>query len=143
MASLHEIERYYDGVPRSIARAEEIGPFTLFVNTRSGWPYYARPSLGAQSFRVEDILRVRARQRQLQVPESFEWVAETTPALAAVAEAAGLSVGRHPLMVLDHDRSLEPPPPLQEDDRRTAHSPLLQGDRSLESPQSPQSPQSP
>ena len=31
--------------PRSAARVEEVGPFTLFVGT-GAWPYYARPRLG-------------------------------------------------------------------------------------------------
>jgi GNAT superfamily N-acetyltransferase len=35
------------------------------------------------------------------VPEAFEWVAETTPGLHAAAEAAGLRVIDHPLLVLD------------------------------------------
>lgn len=103
MASLDEIEQYYDGVPRSVARAEVIGPFTLFVNAGPGWPYYARPSLFAQHFTTHDVELVRSRQRELQVPESFEWVAETTPALAEAAAAAGLVVGRHPLMVYEAD----------------------------------------
>jgi ribosomal protein S18 acetylase RimI-like enzyme len=99
-APLQVIETYYDAVPRSLARAERIGPFTLFVNAGPGWPYYARPSLGASSFTVEDVQHVRARQRELHVPESFEWVAETTPALAAATAAAGLHVSRHPIMLL-------------------------------------------
>ncbi|MFD3654474.1 GNAT family N-acetyltransferase [Streptomyces sp. NPDC058620] len=45
--------------------------------------------------------RVRARQRELAVPESFEWIAETTPALRAAIEDSGLVVHEHPLMVLD------------------------------------------
>lgn len=97
---LRELEVYYDAVPRSVGRAEQIGPFILFINPGAGLPYYARPSLGATTFTIEDVQRVRARQRELGVPEAFEWVAETTPELAAVAEAAGLLVTRHPLMVL-------------------------------------------
>jgi ribosomal protein S18 acetylase RimI-like enzyme len=100
---LTRIEAYYDAVPRTAARAEGIGPFTLFVNAGPGWPYYARPSLGATAFTADDVTRVRARQRELGVPESFEWVAETTPALKAAAEAAGLAVVEHPLMVLAAD----------------------------------------
>jgi ribosomal protein S18 acetylase RimI-like enzyme len=110
MASLHEIERYYDGVPRSVAFAEIIGPFTLFVNAGPGWPYYARPTLGAQHFTAQDVQLVRERQRRLQVPESFEWVAETTPALDEPARAAGLVVGRHPLMVYETNDLIQRPP---------------------------------
>ena len=85
---LTEIETYYDAVPRSAANAEEIGPFTLFVNSGPGWSYYARPSLGAERFGEPEVQRVRARQRHLGIPENFEWVAETSPAL----RPAGLSV---------------------------------------------------
>jgi predicted GNAT family acetyltransferase len=82
---------------------EQIGPFTLFVNRGPGWPYYARPALDTTQFTAADVRRVRARQRELDIPEAFEWVDETTPALAAAAEQAGLAVARHPLMVLTPD----------------------------------------
>ncbi|MFG2827399.1 GNAT family N-acetyltransferase [Streptomyces sp. NPDC048434] len=50
-----------------------------------------------------EVNRVRARQRELGIPESFEWVAETAPTLKAAVEQAGLSVRAHPLMVLGRD----------------------------------------
>lgn len=50
---------------------------------------------------VADVARVRVRQRELEIPESFEWVAETTPALRAAVEESGLAVHEHPLMLLD------------------------------------------
>lgn len=94
------IETYYDAVPRSAARTEEIGPFTLFVST-GAWPYYARPRLGLEhAFTVADIEAVRVRQRELGVPEAFEWVDETTPSLLPAAREAGLEVMEAPLMVL-------------------------------------------
>lgn len=99
---LTRLESYYDAVPRSAARAEEFGPLTLFVREGEGWPYYARPALGyGGEVTVADVERVRARQRELGVPEAFEWVAETTPGLRAAVEASGLVVREHPLMVLD------------------------------------------
>lgn len=102
---LSELEQYYDAVPRAGgARAEDFGPLTLFVQEGAGWPYYARPTLagpGSSDVSPADVERVLARQRELKVPESFEWVAETTPSLRAAAEAAGLQVHAHPLMVLD------------------------------------------
>ncbi|MFF4161219.1 GNAT family N-acetyltransferase [Streptomyces sp. NPDC001678] len=102
---LARLEAYYDAVPRTGARAEDFGLLTLFVQEgRGGWPYYARPALGRPGVvGPEDVARVRARQRELGVPESFEWVAETTPSLRAAAEAAGLTVHEHPLMVLGPD----------------------------------------
>lgn len=98
---LDRIERYYDAVPRSGARTEEIGPFTLFVS-HGGWPYYARPVLGRQAtFDDVAVERVRARQRELGVPEAFEWVAETTPDLLAAVQRSGLPVHECPLMILE------------------------------------------
>ncbi|MFE0772109.1 GNAT family N-acetyltransferase [Streptomyces sp. NPDC058861] len=99
---LKRIEAYYDAVPRSSARAEEFGPLTLFVREGEGWPFYARPALGHEGeVPVAAVERVRARQRELGVPEAFEWVAETAPGLRAAVEASGLTVREHPLMVLE------------------------------------------
>src|SRR5947209_3753435 len=100
------IEVYYDAVPRTAARVEDLPPFVLFLPQGRGWPYYARPRLGAGSFTAEDVVRVRDRQRELGVPEAFEWVAETTPGLHAAARAAGLVVTDHPLMCLSEISTL-------------------------------------
>jgi N-acetylglutamate synthase-like GNAT family acetyltransferase len=104
------LEAYYDAVPRAAARVEEIGPFALFVNDGPGWPYYARPRRGEVAFDADDVRRVRARQRALGVPESVEWVAETTPGLRAAVLAGGLAVTDHPLMVLGELAPCAPPP---------------------------------
>jgi ribosomal protein S18 acetylase RimI-like enzyme len=98
---LARLDRYYDGVPRAAARIETIGPFTLFIKDGPGWPYYARPTIGAGTFEADDVERVRARQRALEVPEAFEWVAETSPGAQQAVAASGLAVHMHPLMVLD------------------------------------------
>jgi N-acetylglutamate synthase-like GNAT family acetyltransferase len=98
---LDRLETYYDAVPRSSARAEDFGPLTLFVRDGPGWPFYARPTRGwAGPVTADDVTRVRARQRELDIPESFEWVAETSPRLRRAIEDAGLPVHEHPLMVL-------------------------------------------
>ncbi|AGL15601.1 GCN5-like N-acetyltransferase [Actinoplanes sp. N902-109] len=81
--------------------AEDIGGFVLFVRTGAGWPYYARPRLAGGTPSAADVTAVRARQRELGVPEEFEWVHETTPDLLAVARSAGLDVLLAPLLVLD------------------------------------------
>ena len=108
---LQTIERYYDSVPRTAAAAERLGPLTLFVAT-GGWPYYARPTRGLdEPVHADDVARVRERQRALEVPESFEWVAEVTPTLAAAAQAAGLTVHSHPLLVLPEAALVAPPAP--------------------------------
>lgn len=99
---LRSIERYYDEVPRASATTEEIGPFTLFVRASAkGWPFYARPRLGyVGGFTSADVRRVRQRQLELGAPETFEWVHENHPDLAAVFAEDGLPVAEHPLMVL-------------------------------------------
>jgi ribosomal protein S18 acetylase RimI-like enzyme len=71
------------------------------------WPYYARPRLGlSHEFTREDVEAVRARQRELGLPESFEWVHETTPSLRGVMDGEVLEA---PLMVLDALRAPETP----------------------------------
>ncbi|MDO3704702.1 GNAT family N-acetyltransferase [Micromonospora sp. C28SCA-DRY-2] len=96
------LERFYDAVPRDAARAEEHGGLVLFVREGTGWPFYARPRLDAdETPSLADVSQVRERQRELGLPEAFEWVHETTPDLLAVARSAGLSVLEAPLMVLD------------------------------------------
>ncbi|MFC7550144.1 GNAT family N-acetyltransferase [Plantactinospora sp. GCM10030261] len=104
------LERFYDAVPRDGARAEDIGGLVLFVrDAAAGWPYYARPRLAAvDPPSAADVAAVRARQRDLGLPESFEWVHERTPELLAVARSAGLSVLEAPLMVLDPARLPSP-----------------------------------
>ncbi|MFF4266036.1 GNAT family N-acetyltransferase [Streptomyces virginiae] len=111
-STLSELERYYDTVPRvGGARAEDFGPLTLFVQEGTGWPYYARPTLDGPEATRADVERVWERQRELKVPEAFEWVAETSPSLRAAVEAAGLRVHAHPLMVLDPAAEALPPHP--------------------------------
>jgi len=100
MEVLRELEGYYDAVPRSAARVEQIGPLTLFINTGPGLNYYARPTLGTTQVSVDDIERVRARQRALGIPQAFEWVAETTPAMLGAVSVTGLAIVQYPLLVL-------------------------------------------
>ena len=108
---LTELERYYDAAPRSAARVEEVGPFTVFVGT-GAWRYYARPRLGlSHDFTVEDVRAALAFKRSVDQPESLEWVHETTPSLLGAAHAAGLEVLEAPLMVLDRGAWRAPEPP--------------------------------
>jgi ribosomal protein S18 acetylase RimI-like enzyme len=100
-ATLDRLETFYDALPRSSARAENVGGLVLFVREGPGWPFYARPRPGGGDISAADITSVRARQRDLGVPEAFEWVHETNPDLLAVARSAGLAVLEAPLMVLD------------------------------------------
>src|SRR4051794_5120950 len=95
------IEAYYDAAPRSAARTEEIGPFTLFVG-EGPWPYYARPRLGGEGpFTAADVEAVGTRQRELGLPESLEWVHEVTPGLISAVRAVGLEALAAPLMVME------------------------------------------
>lgn len=101
-ALLARIEQYFDALPRNAARAEDFGPLTLFVREGRGWPYYARPTLAwAGPAGAAEIDRVRERQRDLGIPETFEWVADLHPHLREAAEKSGLTVHEHPLMALD------------------------------------------
>ncbi|PVC87317.1 GNAT family N-acetyltransferase [Streptomyces sp. CS131] len=110
------IEQYYATVPLLFADAEAFGPLRLFVRNQPGTPYYGGPSHaqptaeGSGAVTAADISRVRARQRERGVPEAFEWLAEAAPTLRARIEAAGLPVQERPLMALDPDRALPPPP---------------------------------
>lgn len=98
---LNSLEHYYDSVPRSSARVEDFGPLTLFVRDGDGFPSYARPSVGwSGAVSAAEVASVRERQRALDLPESFEWVAETTPGLRTAVEQTGLVVHEHVLMVL-------------------------------------------
>ncbi|WP_406105081.1 GNAT family N-acetyltransferase [Micromonospora globbae] len=103
------LERFYDAVPRDAARVEEYGDLVLFVRDGAGFPFYARPRIGAsQPPSLADLGAVRERQRELGLPEAFEWVHETTPGLLPVARSAGLAVLEAPLMVLDPEALPDP-----------------------------------
>ncbi|WP_422774107.1 GNAT family N-acetyltransferase [Plantactinospora sp. WMMC1484] len=103
------LERFYDAVPRDGAHTEDFGGLVLFVRDGAGWPFYARPRLDAtEPPSAADVTAVRQRQRELGLPEAFEWVHENNPELLAVARSAGLTVLEAPLMVLD-PAALPPP----------------------------------
>ena len=110
---LPEIERYLDAAPRSAAAVERLGPFTLFLK-RDAWPYYARPTLGAEEFTAEDVRAVLERQRELDQPRALEWVHDVSPGLLAAAREAGFDVREHPLMVLESDPVAPTVPPAAE-----------------------------
>lgn len=98
---IDRIDTFCDAVPRQRARAEVIGPLVLFVPVGPGWPYYARPRVDERlPIAAADVRSVRARQRELLIPESFEWIAQTAPGMARAAAGAGLQVHAHPLLVL-------------------------------------------
>ncbi|MEG3637492.1 GNAT family N-acetyltransferase [Micromonospora palythoicola] len=99
---LDRLERFYDAVPRDAARVEDHGSLVLFVREGPGWPFYARPRRdGTGSPTLADVAAVRARQRELGLPEALEWVHDLNPELLAVARSAGLCVLEAPLLVLD------------------------------------------
>jgi ribosomal protein S18 acetylase RimI-like enzyme len=109
---VERIDAFCDAVPRNRARAEEHGPLVLFVPTGPGWPYYARPKPGARTtITTADVRAVRARQRELVIPESFEWIELAAPDMAAAAADGGLDVHAHPLLVLGGPVPVPPLPP--------------------------------
>jgi ribosomal protein S18 acetylase RimI-like enzyme len=98
---IERIDAFCDAVPRRRARAVRCGPLVLFVPVGPGWPYYARPWRGARPrITAADVRAVRAQQRELIIPESFEWIEEVAPEMAAAAADAGLEVQSHPLLEL-------------------------------------------
>lgn len=108
---LQRLEQYYDAVPRLSGHTEDFGPLTLFIRDDGGYPYYARPTLGSQEpLTVGQVDAVRARQRELGLPESFEWVAETTPGLKAAVAESGLRIAECPLLVLRSGPPVAPTP---------------------------------
>ncbi len=109
-AELATIETYYDTVPRAAsAAAVEIGPFVLFV-AQGHFPYYARPRAGVKHCTPDDVTAVRRRQRELGVPEAFEWIDDLQPTLVDAVRAAGLVVYQLPLMVNRGAVAVRPPP---------------------------------
>lgn len=104
------LESFYDSVARPGSRVEEHGELVLFVREGGGYPLYARPRFPGGRPTLADVARVRERQRELCVPEAFEWVHETTPDLHDIAVEAGMEVLRAPLMVLDQEALPEPHP---------------------------------
>lgn len=106
---LTRLDRYFDAVPRSVTRTEEIGPFTLFINQGDGWRYYARPRPGETSFGGDDVRMVLARQRELEQPRQFEWVVDIAPGVGPAAAEAGLEMEDRPLMAMQA-RDFEPAP---------------------------------
>lgn len=124
---LERLEAYYDTVPRNTVAPEDFGSLTLFLQDGDGWPFYARPTRGhAARPTVGDVAAVRLRQRELGLPEAFEWVHETTPGLRDVALRAGLNVHAHPIMVLDEAAFRRTARPRSEgiEVRRVAHDAL-------------------
>ena len=88
---IEQIDAFCDAVPRQRARAEVIGPLVLFVPVGAGWPYYARPRVDERSpVTVADVRSVRARQRELLIPESFEWIAQAAPDFKEVAPTSAI-----------------------------------------------------
>lgn len=107
---LQRIDRFCDVVPRRRATVADDGPLRLFIRNGSGWPFYARPVPGGGPVTLADVARMRGRQRELGVPEAFEWVLAEAPEMAGAVAAAGLGVRVCPLLVLDGDPASAPLP---------------------------------
>jgi GNAT superfamily N-acetyltransferase len=100
---LQRIDRFCDAVPRRWATVVDDGPLRLFTRAGPGWPFYARPVPAGGPVTAADVARMRHRQRELGVPEAFEWVLAEAPEMAGAVAAAGLDMRVCPLLVLDGD----------------------------------------
>lgn len=98
---LARLETFYDAAPRDRARVEDFSSLVLFVNEGPSWPFYARPATRTATPDAAEIMAVRARQRELDLPEALEWIHDLHPDLLAIARSAGLAVLEAPLLVLD------------------------------------------
>ncbi|MGB8649333.1 MAG: GNAT family N-acetyltransferase [Mycobacteriales bacterium] len=102
-AELADVDRYCDAVPRSAATVEDFGSLRLFVPTAQSFhSWYARPS-GAGPVTPDDLRAVLARQRELGLPQSLEWVQGRPSGLEQLAADTGLHVQRHPLLVASRE----------------------------------------
>jgi GNAT superfamily N-acetyltransferase len=110
-AVVRRIDAFCDEVPRQWAAARDDGPLRLFVREGRGWPFYARPVPGGGPVTVADVVRVRARQRELRLPEAFEWVPAAAPSMLDAVRDAGLVPHLCPLLVLDGEPVPAPFPP--------------------------------
>jgi ribosomal protein S18 acetylase RimI-like enzyme len=123
---LRVIGEYFDLVPRATAKVETVGGLHVYDPAGHG-TYAARPTLDeATPVTVDDVLQAISRMRELEVPVFFEWVDEVAPVMAAAIAAAGLPVGRHPLMVLAGD-----PRPVDVDDAEIRPVPVAELDQFL------------
>lgn len=97
---LLEVDAYLDAVLHPTGIPEDLGSLRLFVtDDPAGWPYYARPIPGGGTVSRHNVERVLARQRELGVPETFEWLHEVTPSMTDATREAGLRVDLYPLLV--------------------------------------------
>ncbi|MEZ5115814.1 MAG: GNAT family N-acetyltransferase [Candidatus Nanopelagicales bacterium] len=96
---LDAVDAYLDAAPRSSARAVDVAAFRVFVAEGSPWPFYARPRRDHPAPTADDVASALAYLRAHDLPESFEWVHERTPALGDLLADAGLRVVLHPLLV--------------------------------------------
>ena len=106
---LARLEAFYDAVPRRGGGVEEHGPLRLFLPEPQAWSYYARPAAAGVRVTAEDVTAVRARQRELGLPEALEWVQDLAPTLAEAATDSGLVVQHCPILLLDGAPAHPPP----------------------------------
>lgn len=93
------LDRYFDAAPRFDADALEIGAFTLFLS-HAPYPYYARPSRShSEPIVASDLVELEQACKESNVGLTIEWVVETHPELGELAEAYGLQVKSHALLI--------------------------------------------
>jgi len=110
-AVVRRIDAFCDEVPRQWADTADDGPLRLFIRRGAGWPFYARPVPGGGPVSGADVARLRARQRDLRLPQAFEWIPAAAPSMLDAVRDAGLAPRLCPLLVLDGDPLPTPFPP--------------------------------
>jgi len=95
------IARHKGCVPPVGFTVEPFGPLTLAYEAATEqtavWPTASR----FEPITREHVDAVRARQREVGVPEVFEWVDDLDADLGTAAAESGLQITRYPLLVLD------------------------------------------
>ncbi|MDN5860242.1 MAG: proline dehydrogenase family protein [Pseudonocardia sp.] len=108
---IERIDLFCDAVPRQWTAVTDRGPLRIFARTTPGHPFYARPIPGSGPVTRDHVARVRAAQRALGVPETFEWMHAAAPSMDPAVRGAGLSVQVCPVLVLDGEAATAPFPP--------------------------------
>lgn len=106
---LDSVEGYFAAAPLPDARIVAVGGLAVPIGPPT-WPHPARPRVGGGPVTAGDVQAAVALQAEAGLPPGLEWIAESTPAVAAAARAGGLVVEELPLLVAADPVELLLPP---------------------------------